>query len=98
MELSLLDIGSAVAWKNLKVGGRYYQRITGFNPLNPNSEFNVIVVKYIQVLNADESEAMIYADLGRGYGVGGIFEGDIGPQNRFWTIMDLNASLAATAA
>ena len=66
-----------VYWKDLQVGGEYYVETTAHN--HPRQE---ITVTYIQYLNDDE--AMIHADQGRGFAVGGIFEGPIGPHNRFW--------------
>lgn len=65
-----------IDWKDLQVGGEYYVQTTAHNHLRQE-----IRITYIQSLSDDE--AMIYADLGRGFAVGGMFEGPIGPHNRF---------------
>jgi len=88
------NIGEEVAWTELRVGHTYYTRMTGFNP-GPYSHYTKIIVASIDRLRA--AEAMIYADEGRGFGVGGIFEGEIGPKNRFWGMPRLPI-MAATAA
>lgn len=88
------NIGKEVSWIELRAGHTYYTRMTGFNP-GPYSDYIKIVVGSIYAL--PHGEAMIYADQGRGFAVGGIFEGELGPKNRFWGMPHL-PSKAATAA
>ena len=71
-----------VSWKNLVVGGSYYALTTGYHL--GNNKPTLIVVTDVQLLGNDS--AMIYADEGRGYAVGGVYEGPIGPKNRFWPV------------
>lgn len=82
-----------IEWRDLKVGQTYYTRTTGFNPFG--HIIKKVVIESIRLLNA--SEAMIYVDQGRGFGVGGIFEGELGPRNRFWLI-DPNSDYSAAVA
>ena len=58
-----------------------------------------------RIQNLGNDEAMIFADHGRGFAVGGIFELlPLGPRNRFWTEIpddefeDLSGSMPATGA
>jgi len=82
-----------IEWRDLKVGQTYYTKTTGFNPFG--HIIKKIVIESIRLCNA--SEAMIYADQG-GYAVGGIFEGELGPRNRFWLIDPNLVDAAAFAA
>lgn len=83
-----------VEWRDLKVGQTYYTRNTGFNPFG--HIIKKVVIESIRLLSA--SEAMIYVDQGRGFGVGGMFEGELGPRNRFWLIDPNTGNAAAVAA
>ena len=83
-----------VKWRDLKVGQTYYTRTTGFNPFG--HIIQKIVIESILLLK-NPSEAMIFADKG-GYAVGGIFEGELGPRNRFWLIDPNTGNAAAVAA
>ena len=70
-----------VFWKDLQVNQTYYTKMTGFT-FGHASGYEQIKITRIQNLGNDE--AMIFADHGHGFAVGGIFEGVIGPRNRFW--------------
>lgn len=83
-----------IEWRDLNVGQTYYTKTTGCNPFG--HIIKKVVIESIRLLNA--SEAMIYVDQGRGFGVGGIFEGELGPRNRFWLIDPNTGDAAAVAA
>ena len=83
-----------IEWADLKVGQTYYTKTTGFNPFG--HIIKKVVIESIRLLSA--SEAMIYADQGRGFGVGGMFEGELGPRSRFWLIDPNLVDAAAVAA
>ena len=78
--------GSPIQWNNLIAGAEYYVATTGFLGSNTPEK-----IRIIEIMTLPQGEAMIFADAGRGYAVGGIFEGDkLGPKNRFWTTVTNN--------
>ena len=81
----MFDNNTAIHWTELQVGQEYYTRTIGYNPVNPDAPAVKITINEIWILNP--MERMILAG-GAGYAVGGMFEGDIGPQNRFWRVTD----------
>lgn len=73
-----------ILWRNLAVGRSYYAASTGY--LCDGIRHRMTVTR-IHVITPEES--MIYVDIPtaptiKGFAVGGIFEGAIGPKNRFW--------------
>jgi len=84
-----------INWTRVSTGEEYYVATTGYLG---NNERAMIVVRSIDLF--DDGSAMIYSDNGRGYAVGGIFEGPIGPKNRFWPVSpsDIIASLSASVS
>ncbi len=73
-----------VLWRNLVVGRSYYASTTGY--LGDGVRYSMTVT-HIHVMTPEES--MIYVNtvdmpMIKGFAVGGIFEGVIGPKNRFW--------------
>ena len=74
-----------VHWSELNLGQEYYTRVTGYNPVNPDAPAVKIIITQIWILSP--TERMILAG-NAGYAVGGMFEGAIGPQNRFWRVTD----------
>ena len=89
-----------VFWKDLQVNQTYYTKMTGFTFGHASGYEQIVITK---IWNLGNDEAMILADEGRGFAVGGMCEGVIGPRNRFWTEIpdeefeDLSGS-SATAA
>ena len=90
-----------VFWKDLQVNQTYYIKMTGFTFGHANGYERIVIT---EIWNLDNDTAMILADKGRGFAVGGMFEGDIGPRNRFWTKIpdeefeDMSEHIATTAA
>jgi hypothetical protein len=73
-----------VLWRNLVIGKSYYAATTGYLGDHIRHE---ITVTDIHVMNPEESMIYIHCATDpviKGFAVGGIFEGVIGPKNRFW--------------
>jgi hypothetical protein len=88
----MTDFDSQISWQHLTVGTEYYVETTGYLGYNIRE-----LIRITKIMELPKNEAMIFADGGRGFGVGGIFEGELGPNNRFWRVQDNTVKTAAAA-